>query len=65
VTITAYEGELKARFVNLYDNPTGVATAQRRIDAAASPGRFAGANGIPLCERHDDKLQPVHRRNWI
>src|SRR5262249_37395933 len=35
-------GELKARFVSLYDNPTGVATAQRRIDAAASTGRFAG-----------------------
>ena len=46
VTITTHEGELKARFVNVYDNATGVTTGQGRVDAAASTGRFAGTTGI-------------------
>jgi len=45
ITITTHQGQLKARFVILYDNATGVTASLGRIDPAASTGRFAGATG--------------------
>jgi hypothetical protein len=45
LTITTHQGQLKARFVILYDNATGVTASLGRIDPAASTGRFAGATG--------------------
>jgi len=46
MTITTRDGALQAQFVNLFDNGTGVNTAQGRIDPNARTGRFAGVTGI-------------------
>ena len=45
-TLTTHEGQLKASWVNLFDNATGLFTVMALINPTASTGRFAGAAGV-------------------
>jgi hypothetical protein len=45
-TLTTHQGQLKAAWVNLFDNATGLLTTMALINPSASTGRFAGATGV-------------------
>jgi len=45
-TLTTVQGQLKARFVNLFNVVTGITTAMGAVDPNNSTGRFAGATGV-------------------
>jgi hypothetical protein len=45
-TLTTHEGQLKASWVNLFDNTTSLLTVMVLINPTASTGRFAGATGV-------------------
>jgi hypothetical protein len=45
-TLRTHEGQLKASWVNLFDNATGLLTIMALINPTASNGRFAGATGV-------------------
>ena len=45
-TVTTVQGQLRVRFVNLFNVVTGVTTAMGTIDPNNSTGRFAGATGV-------------------
>ena len=45
-TVTTVQGQLRVRFVNLFNVVTGVNTAMGTIDPNNSTGRFAGATGV-------------------
>jgi hypothetical protein len=45
-TVTTVHGQLRVRFVNLFNAVTGVTTAMGTIDPNNSTGRFAGATGV-------------------
>ena len=45
-TLTTHQGQLKAGWVNLFDNATGLITTMALINPSASTGRFAGATGV-------------------
>jgi hypothetical protein len=44
--LTTHEGQLKASWVNLFDNATGLLTVMALINPSASTGRFTGATGV-------------------
>ncbi|HLJ45839.1 MAG TPA: hypothetical protein VKU01_07525 [Bryobacteraceae bacterium] len=44
--LTTHDGQLKASWVNLYDNATGLFTVMAVINPTTSTGRFAGATGV-------------------
>jgi hypothetical protein len=45
-TLTTVQGQLRVRFVNLFDVVTGQTVAMGTIDPNTSTGRFAGATGV-------------------
>jgi hypothetical protein len=58
VTITSDLGQLKVRFVNVYDNATGLTANLGRIDPAASTGRFTGATGYVFLNGRTTSFSP-------